>query len=145
MEERDAHVISAGAGDFVDHAHAGLLQLGDTFLQAGDGESDMVKSFARFSKKAATVLDGSVGSSNSRRNVADAEEGDADLLIGNHLDALEYGAERAFVEGRWASMERTAMPMWLTALTGVIGLSCGPTLLVVLALGSSASGPYTGE
>src|SRR5437868_3885047 len=99
MEEGDAHVVGAGPRGVVDHADAGLLQLGDAVLEALDGEGDVVQALAALLDEGRDRAGGVARLQQFQAHVADAEEADADLLAGHVLAALEDGPEGAFVEG----------------------------------------------
>jgi hypothetical protein len=89
VDERDPHVVGAGSGDLINHPNPCLLQLGDPVLDARDGESDVMESLAPLVQERRDRA-GRVGRLQQfQPDVADPEESDADLLVGNLLDALK--------------------------------------------------------
>src|SRR4051812_6825582 len=97
VEKRDPHMVGAGTGSFVDHAQPGLLELGDPLLDALDREGDVVKSLAAFFQECRDGAGGIGRFQQLEADVADAEEADADLLIGDRLDAFKYSSEGVLV------------------------------------------------
>src|SRR5215831_14831996 len=98
VEERNPHVMGAGAGDLVDHAQPGLLQLSDPVFDARDGEGDMVQPLASLLQEGRDRT-GWVGRFQQfEPDLAKTEEANTDLLVGNYLDALEHCSKGALVE-----------------------------------------------
>jgi hypothetical protein len=98
MKKSNPHLVRARPGNFVHHPYPLLFQFANPGLDVVDSESEVVDSFTAFFQKRRHGAGWVCRFQKFKTHFADAEETDADLLIGNLLGPLKDSPEGAFIE-----------------------------------------------